>query len=50
MYCPGFIIGIASVLLISGNYRESSPQLKAALLRLDQLLDEEKAIQRFLRF
>ncbi len=44
MYCPGFIIGIASVLLISGNYRESSPQLKAALLRLDQLLDEEKAI------
>ncbi|MCR4844229.1 MAG: DUF6377 domain-containing protein [Bacteroidales bacterium] len=44
MYCPGFIIGLVSILLISGGSRESSHQLKAALVQLDRLLEDEKAI------
>ena len=44
MFCPGFIIGLASFLLISGNGQEPSHQLKAALIKLDHLMGEEKAI------
>lgn len=44
MSCSSFIIAFTSVFLITGSPNQASDQLKAALVRLDKVLEDEKNI------
>ena len=44
MFCQGFIIGMASLILLTGSPANQSKQVRAALLRLDKLMTEEESL------
>ena len=44
MFCQGFIIGMASLILLTGSPASQSKQVRAALLRLDKLMTEEESL------